>query len=156
MNLVADAGEGFTRSIDGHSHNPRTVAYWRFEDQPVGTLVPDSGGGHKPVRGTIDCSGNGNDLFTWSPATAPRFSADVPAVAVARTGMADRGSLDNSAPLSSVGSRDLYTKSLFTPRVAARPAKDNSAAVDDRGLGKTGQAAARRASLRRPRRERAF
>jgi hypothetical protein len=112
--LLADTGEGFTRSIEPTGRDPHVVAYWRFEDQPVGTLVPNTARSTNPVRGTVDSSGNGNDLFAWNPATAPRFSGDVPAAAVVPGGKANRGSLDNSAPLAPVGSRDLYTKSKFS------------------------------------------
>jgi hypothetical protein len=114
VNFVADARFGARRVIDHPGHDSHTVAYWRFEEQSPGTLVPDTDGGKKSVRGAIDSSGNGNDLYTWNTTTAPRFSDDVAATTVAQTGKTNRGSLDNSAPLAPNGSRDMYTKSSFS------------------------------------------
>jgi hypothetical protein len=115
IDLLADSGEGFTRSIDKTGHDRHTVAYWRFEDRPVGTLVPNSSRSRKDVRGTVDCSGNGNDLFTWGEMTAPRFSADVPAAAIPQTGLGNHSALDYSAPLPpKTLSRELYTNSAFS------------------------------------------
>ena len=115
VSLVNNAGEGFTRILDKPNRDPHTVAYWRFEDRPVGTIVPDSGANHRPIRGTVDCSGNGNDLFTFYPDTAPRFSADVPAPTIPAFGVANHSSLDNSRPPGPrAATRDLYTSSLFS------------------------------------------
>ncbi len=42
VELVADTGEGFTRSLKNSDKDGHTVAYWRFEDGAVGTLAPNN------------------------------------------------------------------------------------------------------------------
>ena len=42
VTLVEDTGESFVRSMDQAGRDLHTVAYWRFEDHPVGTLLPDT------------------------------------------------------------------------------------------------------------------
>ena len=53
-----------------------TAAYWRHEEGPAGSLVPD---GPDTV---LDSSGNGNHMQTFSSAfadyTSPTYSASVP------------------------------------------------------------------------------
>jgi hypothetical protein len=114
VTLVKETGESFTRSIENSGHDPHVVAYWRFEDHPVGQLVADTGSSTSHVRGTIDSSGNGNDLFAFSPETAPRFSGDVCADLVPHTEKPNRGCLDNTAPPTQMQTRCLYTKSWFS------------------------------------------
>jgi hypothetical protein len=111
LTLLEDTGESFIRSLDQIASNRHTLAYWRFEDQPLGVVLPDTNEGTNPVRATMDCSFNGNDLFTYSPRHGPRFSGDVPSGMVPRTGAANRGCLDNTAPPEEVPSRDVYTDS---------------------------------------------
>ena len=98
VKLVANNGERFARSLDDAQRNQHVVAYWRFEDHPVGVLVPESHEGHNPVRGSLDSSINGNDLYTWNNNTQPTFSADVPARVVSQSGEPNAASLDNSIP----------------------------------------------------------
>ena len=96
VKLVANNGERFARSLDDAQKKQHVVAYWRFEDHPVGVLVPESQEGRAPVRGSLDSSINGNDLYTWNNHTQPRFSADVPAPVVTHSGEPNAASLDNS------------------------------------------------------------
>ena len=115
VDLLADTGESFTRSLKNSDKDPHTVAYWRFEDGAVGTLVPNNNQEQQHVRATADCSGNGNDLFIWDLVRASRFSADVPAATVAQTGRANLGSLDNSVARNlRQGIPNLYTNSRFS------------------------------------------
>jgi hypothetical protein len=110
--LVEEPGETFIRTIDEADRDKHVVAYWRFEDHPVGEVVPDTSGNRKAVRGTVDSSFNGNDLFTFSAASRPRFSADVPADSILQSGASNRGCLDNTVPpLDGAPTRDLYTHS---------------------------------------------
>ena len=115
--LFEELGETFIRTIDEADRDKHVVAYWRFEDHPVGEAVPDTSGNRKAVRGTVDSSFNGNDLFTYSAASRPRFSADVPAPCregsgVLQSGVSNRGCLDNTVPpVDGAPTRDLYTRS---------------------------------------------
>ncbi len=113
--LVEESGETFIRTIDDADRDRHVVAYWRFEDHPVGDVVPDTSSNKKRVRGTVDSSFNGNDLFTYSAASRPRFSGDVPPGAVLQSGAANRGCLDNTVPpVEDAPTRDLYTRSLIS------------------------------------------
>jgi hypothetical protein len=115
VELLADTGEAFTRSLKNSDKDGHTVAYWRFEDGAVGTLAPNNNQEQRDVRATADCSGNGNDLFIWDLVRASRFSADVPAATVVQTGRANRGSLDNSVAANlRQGIPNLYTNSRFS------------------------------------------
>jgi hypothetical protein len=110
--LVEGPGETFIRTIDDADRDKHVVAYWRFEDHPVGAVVPDTSGNRKAVRGTVDSSFNGNDLFTYSAASRPSFSADVPSDSFLRSGASNRGCLDNTVPpVDGSPTRDLYTLS---------------------------------------------
>jgi hypothetical protein len=110
--LVEEPGETFIRTIDDADRDRNVVAYWRFEDRPVGAVVPDTSRNTKPVRGTVDSSFNGNDLFTYSESTQPRFSADVAADAFLQSGIPNHGCLDNTMPpMEGAPTRDLYTRS---------------------------------------------
>lgn len=115
MTLVADTGECFIRSIGEAERDTHVLAYWRFEDHPVGVLAPDTDLNRKQIRGSVDSSYNGNDLFTFCRQTGPLFSDDVPASRVPQGGAVNRGCLDNSSP-PGVGAptRDLYTRSQFS------------------------------------------
>lgn len=75
-----------------------TVAYWRFEEGPVNTLVP-----YPQLDVVLDSSGNGNTLRTFADFSAPRYVADVPFGTVPQTGAA------NNLALSFWPNRDLYT-----------------------------------------------
>ena len=115
VTMVANNGERFIRSVDNAQKYRHVVAYWRFEDHPVGELVAATMNGTAPVRGSLDASPNGNDLYTWSKGTQPRFSGDVPSAVVPRTGEINSASLDNSVPPDSPDStRDLFTMSRWS------------------------------------------
>jgi hypothetical protein len=110
--LVEEPGETYIRTIDDADRDKHVVAYWRFEDHPVGALVQDTSANTNPVRGTVDSSFNGNDLFTFSASTRPKFSGDVPAGSVPQSGASNRGCLDNTTPpVDGSPTRDLYTRS---------------------------------------------
>ncbi len=111
VKFVANDGERFARSLEDADHKRHVVAYWRFEDHAVGVLVPDSKKGQAPVRGSLDSSLNGNDLYTYSEGTQPRFSPDVSEKIVPQSGAANTFSLDNSTPPIGAATRDLFTKS---------------------------------------------
>ena len=115
MTLVQDTGECFIRSMDEADRDRHVVAYWRFEDRPLGTVLPHTDANRNPVRATTDSSFNGNDLFVYeSPYQQPRIIGDVPAGAVPQSGAANRGCLENSIPPSHPGHSDLYTRSQFS------------------------------------------
>jgi hypothetical protein len=114
VTFVEDTGEAFVRSLDQSDRDQHTVAYWRFEDHPVGTLVPNTRANQVGLRGTVDSSFNGNDLFTHTAGNQPGFSADVPAAIVPHSGKLNRGCLDNTEPPDRVRTRDVYTHSAFS------------------------------------------
>ncbi|MGO9111546.1 MAG: LamG-like jellyroll fold domain-containing protein [Thermoguttaceae bacterium] len=111
VKLVANNGERFARSLDEAQNRRHVVAWWRFEDHPVGVLVPESQEGKAPVRGSLDSSINGNDLYCWSKGTQPAFSSDVPAAEIPLTCEPNATSLDNSELPASHPTRDLFTRS---------------------------------------------
>jgi hypothetical protein len=113
--LVMDLGETFIRTIEDADRDKHVVAYWRFEDHPVGEPVPHTLSNKKAVRGSVDSSFNGNDLFAYSSSTRPMFSADVPKDSVLQSGTANHGCLDNTqSPVEGSPARDLYTRSRFS------------------------------------------
>ncbi|HEV2970452.1 MAG TPA: LamG-like jellyroll fold domain-containing protein [Pirellulales bacterium] len=114
VTLFEETGESFVRNMDEVHRNPHVVAYWRFEDHPVGAVVPDTQQNTRTVHGTIDSSFNGNDLFAHIPNSQPKFSGDVPAGTVPHTGQPNLACLDNSEPISNVHTRDVYTRSAFS------------------------------------------
>ena len=90
------------------------MAYWRFEDRPLGAVVPHTMQNKRSVRATLDSSFNGNDLFAYSESSHPSFSRDVPAATVPSTGEPNLACLDSSEPLRPGGTRNLYTHSAFS------------------------------------------
>jgi hypothetical protein len=115
MTLMEDTGESFIRSIDESGRDEHVIAYWRFEDQPLGMLLPDTRDETRRVRATTDSSFNGNDLFTFSTASQPYFTGDVPATIVPQTAAVNRGCLNNSEPpVGHAPTRDVYTLSQFS------------------------------------------
>jgi hypothetical protein len=114
VKLVANNGERFVRSLDEAQNKRHVVAWWRFEDHPVGVLVPETQEGKSPIRGSLDSSINGNDLYTWNRGTQPSFSSDVPAETVTRTRDPNIASLDNSRPPGGMATRDLFTNSSWS------------------------------------------
>ena len=154
MTLVEDTGECFIRSMDDAERDRHVVAYWRFEDRPVGTLLPHTAEQHEPVCATVDSSFNGNDLYTYSRMTQPIFSAGVAAAAVPQTGSPNRSCLDTSQPDPPDRAREerLHPFPVQPRRAAGHPA-DHAAPVDDRGLGQGGETPRQGAGVPRPRRE---
>jgi hypothetical protein len=113
--LVEEPGDNFIRTIDDAERNKHVVAYWRFEDRPLGVELPDTSGNSRPFLATADSSYNGNDLFTFSSRQCPQFSGDVTAAIVPQTGAVNRGCLDNTAPPSQhAPTRDVYSHSQFS------------------------------------------
>ncbi len=114
IQLREDPGSSFIRDVQQADRDRHVVAYWRFEDRPLGTVVPDTMHNKRSVRATLDSSFNGNDLFAFSDVSHPSFSGDVPAAMVHGTGEPNLACLDNSEPYHPGGSRDLYTHSAFS------------------------------------------
>ena len=118
MTFIEDRGESFIRSLDEADRDRHTIAYWRFEDRPLGTALPHTERNKNPVRATTDSSFNGNDLFAWNPELPPRISGEAQSGAVPQTGAANRGCLDTTElqprPGMSPNHSDLYTKSRFS------------------------------------------
>jgi hypothetical protein len=115
MVLVDDTGECFVRSMDDAGRNKHVVAYWRFEDRPLGVVLPDTRHNTRPFLATADSSYNGNDMFTYSTQQCPQFSGDVPAATMPQTGAVNRSCLDNTAPPSNnAPTRDVYSHSQFS------------------------------------------
>jgi hypothetical protein len=112
--VVKESGETFIRSIDDAHRDRHVVAYWRFEDQPLGVKLPGTMRNTKPVRATVDSSFNGNDLYSFSAVNRPTFSAAVPAEVVPQTGSLNRSCLDNSNATDGKGMPNLYTHSEFS------------------------------------------
>jgi len=113
VTFIKDTGESFMRSMSQTQRDQHVVAYWRFEDHPVGTLLPDTHRNTQVVRATLDSSFNGNDLFTYNTLTRPVFSEDVPAEVVLQSGNLNRGCLDNTEAPYPATTRDVYTYSPF-------------------------------------------
>ena len=114
MTLVQDTGECFIRSILDADRDEHVVAYWRFEDRPVGILLPDTEGKRLRVCATVDSSFNGNDLYAGMARNRPMFSADVAAAAVAQSGRPNRSCLDTSRPTEEIHRLNVSTHSPFS------------------------------------------
>ena len=114
MMLVKDTGECFIRSMDEADRDRHVVAYWRFEDRPVGVLLPDTLGNSLPTCATVDSSFNGNDLYVGMARNRPNFSADAPAGVVPQTGSPNRSCLDTSHPTTPINRLNVYTHSQFS------------------------------------------
>ncbi|MGO9114361.1 MAG: LamG-like jellyroll fold domain-containing protein [Thermoguttaceae bacterium] len=112
--LVKESGETFIRTIDDAGRDRHVVAYWRFEDQPLGSEFRDTMHNSKPVRATVDSSFNGNDLYTFSAGHRPTFSPSVPADVIPQTGSSNRSCLDSSQPTDPSSVRNVYTHSEFS------------------------------------------
>ncbi|GAA5127320.1 hypothetical protein GCM10023212_31960 [Luteolibacter yonseiensis] len=83
--------------------NAGTVAYWRFEDGPLGQVAAGNNGEEAYNNTITDSSGNGNHLRTYATFTSPSYIAAVPGSTVPGTGASNAFSLD-FAP-----NRDIYT-----------------------------------------------
>ena len=113
--LVEESGESFIRTIDDSERDRHIVAYWRFEDRPLGVVLPDTSRNTRPFLATADSSYNGNDLFNFSPNNGPQFSGSVEVARVPQTGADNRSCLDNTAPPShNSATRDVYSHSQFS------------------------------------------
>ena len=84
-----------------------TIAYWRFEDGRPGGLVPHDRSRREGVA-AADVTGHGNHVYAFGERNAPRHSDDVPAATVPRLGLANKGSLDDTAEIDGP-TRDLFT-----------------------------------------------
>ena len=122
--LVKDLGETFIRSIDDALRDRHVVAYWRFEDQPLGSMAADTSQNTKPVRATVDSSFNGNDLYSFMSDDRPTFAAGVPAAQFrkpeARTGLASTPGIMWVCGMST-RIRDSVTPRPWTSRRSPRP-----------------------------------
>ena len=115
MTTIQDTGECFIRSLDDADRDHHVVAYWRFEDRPVGAILPDTGCNVRPVCASVDSSFNGNDLYTYIPESRPTFSDRVTAAVIPQTGCLNRSCLDTySVPSYKGYGRDVYTHSKFS------------------------------------------
>ena len=114
MTLVEDTGECFIRSMDEAQRDRHTVAWWRFEDRPIGELLPETNLNSRSVRATVDSSFNGNDLYAWDRHQQPAISADVSTALVPGPNVPNRSCLDNSDPGVGLVHRNVYTHSLFS------------------------------------------
>ena len=115
MTLLQDTGESFIRKLEDAGRDRHVVAYWRFEDRPVGAIVPDTGGNVHQVCASVDSSFNGNDLYTYIPESRPTFSDLVPAAGFPLAGCFNRSCLDTySVPSYKGYGRDVYTHSAFS------------------------------------------
>jgi alpha-L-fucosidase len=130
LTLVDDTGECFIRSMDDTDRDRHTLAYWRFEDRPLGSTLPHTSKNVNPICATTDSTFNGNDLFAYNPDVQPRISGNVAARRIPQTGVANRGCLDTARIVTWPGRKpahsDLYTKSRFSHAApldvqAARP-----------------------------------
>ncbi len=114
MTLVEDTGECFIRSMAESDRDRHTIAYWRFEDRPLGAALPHTEGNQNAIRATTDSTFNGNDLFAFHYNQQPRISGDVPADTVPQTGVRNRGCVDTTGTSGRRLWQDLYTKSRFS------------------------------------------
>jgi hypothetical protein len=113
MTLLEDTGDSFIRTVEEAGRDRHVVAYWRFEDRPLGVVIPNTRNNSRSVRATLDSSFNGNDLFAYGDQTHPSMSDDVPAAVIPGSKEPNRGCLDNSEPPARTA-RDLYTHSAFS------------------------------------------
>ena len=115
VTFIEDSGDSFIQTVEQAESDNHVLAWWRFEDQPTGTVLPHTGRNKNPVRATSDSSFNGNDLFVWSPDSRPVFSTDVAADTLPRTGAGNRSCLDLTDPLHRNKTRsEVYTNSRFS------------------------------------------
>lgn len=80
-----------------------TIAYWRFEEGPLGATVPAStnGGDSAYANTVLDSSGNANHLRTWATGTDPLYISS-PTPVVPQTGA------PNTLALEFVPNQDLW------------------------------------------------
>ena len=99
VKLVANNGERFARSLDDAQNKQHVVAYWRFEDHPVGVLVPESQEGSAGPRQPRFEHQRQRSLYVEQRHAAPFFRRRAGGV-VPASGEANAASLDNSNPPS--------------------------------------------------------
>ena len=115
VTFMQDTGDSFIQTVEQAENENHVLAWWRFEDRPIGAALPHTERNKKPVRATSDSSFNGNDLFVWSPDSRPVFSGEVAADKVPQTGAANRSCLDLTDPLHRNKTRaEVYTNSRFS------------------------------------------
>lgn len=91
------------------------LAYWRFESGEPGTMVPHTAQERNTSNFVdADASQYGNRLYSFIEESSPRFSQTVPARIIPQTGMINAGSLDDTAAPSTRGTRNLYSRDLFS------------------------------------------
>ncbi len=115
-NLLAErAGQSLIRPVEQSPRDLHTVAYWRFEDRPLGNLAPDTHYNTHPIRATSDSSKNGNDLYCFQAGFRPTFSGDVPAAVVPQSGAVNRSCIAITEPTENgLSKREFYTRSQFS------------------------------------------
>lgn len=93
-NVALDPSDFLFSEID----DSPTVAYWRFEEGPADSQVPHGGlGNGEFYPGTLDSSGNGNDLSAWSESLGAYIYRDeVPSSLVILTNADNNLSVQNS------------------------------------------------------------
>lgn len=99
---------GVCLMLAGITASAKTVAYWRFEEGPVGTNVQHSAAGGTFSPDLLDSSGNGNALSAWD-SSQWQFRANVPYATVPWTGESNALSIKNVT-----GSPTLWNTSLAT------------------------------------------
>jgi hypothetical protein len=84
--------------VVGESLQGATVAYWRFENGPANAPVPHAGADGVFDGSTLDVSGNGNSLSTWSQGGGAGFAyrANVSSPIVPQSGATNRFSVKNT------------------------------------------------------------
>lgn len=105
-----------------------TVAYWRFEEGPAGANVPHGGAGNGVFyAGTMDSSGNGNNLSVFAEGWAGyAYNADTPAPTVPVSAAANNFSVVNTGSYPALGTQtgtalQTWSPSAWTIEAAFQP-----------------------------------
>lgn len=107
--LAAGLGLGVSVWLLASMAPAATLAYWRFEEGPAGTLVFN-----QPGRYSADTTGNGHHGYSFSLDHSASYSALVPGLTIPQTGAPNRFSL-YCGPGGPV--RDLYTTTALNQAV---------------------------------------
>ena len=153
MTLVEDTGECFIRSMDEADRDRHTVAYWRFEDRPLGIRLAPYRGEHRIPCGRRPTRPSTATTCSLYRDLRPRISGDVPVGTVPQTGVANRGCLDklvhsvgSGARRTSIPSRDSAMRRRWISRRSPPPNGRS------RFRSRRSRCAALGADVRRPRR----
>ena len=136
MTMVQDTGECFIRSMDEADRDQHVVAYWRFEDRPLGSALP-----HTSLNNESRTRDNRLDFQRQRSVHLPaqRAAADFGRRA-GRRRSADRSGEPRLCRYYDAwgrrASRPLYEFAL-QPRRAIGYRADHAATVDDRGFGQS-------------------